>query len=43
MNRLAVDLHLVIDGHDQSSVKAYKPLADYEVRLDPEHHVWGGH
>jgi hypothetical protein len=43
MNRRAVDLHLFIDGHDQSFVEAYKPLADDEVRLDPEHHIWGGH
>jgi hypothetical protein len=28
MNRLAVDLNLVIDGHYQSSVAAYTPLAD---------------
>ena len=43
INRLAVDLHLFIDGHHQSSVEAYKPLADNEVRLGPEHQVWGGH
>jgi hypothetical protein len=43
MNHLAVDLNRFIDGHDQSSVEAYTPLADDEVRLDPEHHVWGGH
>lgn len=43
MNRRAVDLHLFIDGHDQSFVEAYKPLADDAVRLDPEHHIWGGH
>lgn len=43
MNRRAVDLTLGIDGHDQSSVEVYTPLADDEVRLDPEHQVWGGH
>jgi hypothetical protein len=43
MNRRAVDVHLFIDGPDQLSGEAYTPLADDEVRLDPEHHVWGGH
>jgi hypothetical protein len=42
MNRRAVDLNLFIDGHYQSSVEAYKPLAVYWVKLDPEQHVWGG-
>jgi hypothetical protein len=41
--RLAVDLHLFIDGHDQSSMEAYTPLADNEVRRDPEPRVWGSH
>jgi hypothetical protein len=43
MNHRAVDLNRVIDGDDQASVEACTPLADDEVRLDPTHHVWGGH